>query len=99
MPLIKTDPEVQRKTPDEVVKRTFEFAGEELATGEVISSISSSGSEPSGITVSSPVISGTQVQVTLSGGTAGSVYKLFLKVVTSIGQTLEACGILSVDTR
>lgn len=98
---IKTDPDVIKKTSGEVVKKEFEFAGDDLATGETIASITSiTADTPVGaaaLTIGgSPTFSGTVVQCTLSGGTPGFTYKLTCRAVTTASQTLEQSGFLFV---
>jgi len=94
---VKTANQVFRKTPDEVVKKNFEFSGVDLATGETISSVVSTTVTPTGaLTATSPVISGTKVQYTLSAGTLNGDYEVKTMVTTSLGQTLDGCGIIEV---
>jgi hypothetical protein len=81
--------------PTESRLYNFEFAAL-LSTGETISSVTSVTPSPaSGITVGSPAISGTKVQVRVSGATA-VYYKLTAIIVTSASNTLETEGILRV---
>lgn len=96
---IKSAPQVFAKTPNEVVIKDFEFAGDELSTGETLSAVVSVTITPGGsLTSSNHVVSGTRAQVTLSGGTDGVDYDVLAKVTTSLSQTLEGCGRIQVRT-
>lgn len=91
------------KTVDEVVTKNFEFAGDDLATGEELASVSSvtitrddgaavvPGTD---LTEDSNAISGTKAQVTFSKGVLDIGYKIVVKVVTDAAtpQTLEGAG-------
>lgn len=101
---IKSAKELLKKTPDEVVIRDFEFAGDDLASGETIASIMSvtitriDGQAMGGsdLTKDSQAFSGTRVQLILSKGILNVTYEVHIKVTTSAGQTLEACGKMQI---
>ncbi len=93
---IKTDPEVISKTAFEEVKKEFDFSGVDVASGEVISSVTSVTADPSGLTISGLLASGLIAQCLITGGVAGVVYKLVCRVVTSSSQKLEQSGLLYV---
>lgn len=92
------------KDPDEVLSYKFDWApstngsgdSDWLASGETISSTTITAT--SGITVDSSSITdaNTTVTVTLSGGTAGSVYLITCEIVTSEGQTAQRTARLTV---
>lgn len=64
--------------------------GETLSSPEVI--VDPSG----GLTVGSPSVVGTRVQVRLGGGTAGTKYFIVFKAVTSENETLERTTSLQI---
>jgi hypothetical protein len=64
-------------------------AGETLSTPAITST-------PTGLIVGSPTVSGSQVQVLVSGGTAGTRYTLTVTVNTSGGAVLTFDGGLLV---
>jgi hypothetical protein len=68
-----------------------------LATGETISSVTSVVGTPSGLTIGSPTISGTQVLFRVSGGVEGVLYSIVALIRTSLSNTLEGDGILEVE--
>jgi len=85
------------KTPSEVVIKQVEFAGDDLADGETISSVDDvtitrgdgeaiGGSD---LALDSSSASGTKVQLTLSGGVLGEGYVILITVTTSESQTLQ----------
>ena len=71
-----------------------------LATDDTLSSVTSvlanDESAETGITVGTGAISGTEVQFRLSGGNAGTTYKIECIAVTSGGDTLEGDGYIAV---
>lgn len=73
----------------------FDFSSmAEMQAGETISTASVP--SVSGVTVGSTVISGSRVQVRISGGTANASYTLTCTITTSGGSTLDLTGILYV---
>lgn len=94
---VKLAPELLKKTPVEIVQKDFEFDGDDLAAGETIATIVSLVVTPGGgMTASSPVISGTRVQVELAGGVADTRYVVTLVVTTTAGQKLQGDGEIEV---
>lgn len=87
------------KQPSESRLFSMDFAAL-LARGETVSSVSSVSITP---TTSSPLstsgaaaVSGTSAQQRLTGGLAGTRYKVTFVVVTSLSNTLEGEGYLHV---
>lgn len=69
-----------------------------LAVGETVTGVTSVAATPSGLTLSgSPTYSGAFAQERISGGTTGVRYKVTFTVTTSLSNTLEGEGILSVQ--
>lgn len=94
---IRTSTTVLYKTANEVCIKNFDFSDADVESDETVSSISSVTITPSGELVKdSESKSGQIVQLVLSAGTAGTTYKIVVKVVTSNSQTLELAGILTV---
>ena len=85
------------KDPDEVASYAVEWV-DALATAETIASATWSAS-PSGLTFSAQAESGTRASVKVSGGTAGTDYKVLCRVTTSGGQTLDQSVLLRVRTK
>lgn len=50
----------------------------------------------SGLVLGTPVVSGSVVQIRVSGGTSGTTYKITCTIVTSGGDTLRGFGRLRV---
>ncbi len=75
----------------------FDFGDfEEVIAGAVLSAPSVTAS-PSGLTIGSPVVSGTDVNVQISGGTAGVAYLVTCTVTLGGGpSTVDQVGTLSV---
>lgn len=86
-----------QKQPSESRVYIIPFLGL-LVEGDEVTAITSVSSSPTGLTVGSSVINadGTSVGVRLSGGTAGTVYKITAVVTTLLSNTLEAEGYLKV---
>jgi len=85
------------KTPIEVKDIHFDYAGDDLATGETMSSVDSSSVDPVGeLVIDSTATSGTIVQATVSAGVSGSDYTVTVLGVTSNGQKLQADCTVSV---
>lgn len=94
---VKTASEIFLKTPEEEVKKNFDFSGDDLATGEVLSSVNSVTVDPPGeLVATSPQITGNKVEVLITAGLDGKQYKVHCKVTTSLGQILEGCGRVKV---
>ena len=90
------------KPQSETSKVTFDFISK-LAIGETISTAtttaavwSGADSVPSSLISGAASISGTKVSQMLTGGVAGTVYKLSCTITTSSGQTLTIWGIVPV---
>ena len=90
------------KLSGETVIETFEF-GARLVVGETLSTASTTAvvysgtdSSPSSVISGSASISGTHVTQAVTGGTTGNVYLLTCAVTTSLGQTLEMQGYLTI---
>lgn len=95
---IRTITTVLTKAPDEALIRNIDFSDAGLATGETLSSIDGSGAvSPSGLTIDSESVSGTDLQVTLSAGTAGVLYTVTHLVVTSTGQKINSLFKVAVE--
>jgi len=97
---VVTAPEHVVKQPSEVLQLTMGFANL-LATGETISSITSiaielRGGGVSDVTVYNEAVSGDTVVFWVSGGTNNTKHRIEIVVVTSLGQTFEGDGLLSV---
>lgn len=91
-------PETLIKRPNESRAYNIDFVNL-LAVGppaETITTVSSVTGSPAGLTITSPIISGTKVQVRISGGTNGIEYVITANIITSDGNTLEDCGTLLV---
>jgi hypothetical protein len=79
---------------------TMDFSQQpEIAGGQVLSSVVSVAASPAGLTVGTGTISGSTVQVTLSGGTDGVLYQVSFTVTTNANPaaTLVGIGYLQVD--
>lgn len=84
------------KQPSESRVYDMDFAAN-MSTAETISSVTSYTASPSGLTLDPAVsISGKKVQKRLSGGTAGTLYKITVVILTSLGNVLEGEGQLHV---
>lgn len=84
------------KDPSDVVVYSFDFTNE-LATGETLSTRTVT--VASGLTNDADAISGNKVNVTLSGGVAGTDYTVLCQATTSTGRTLNVTGIVQVRQR
>lgn len=83
------------KQPAESRLYSIDFANL-LGTGESLSGTPTVTASPTGLTIGTPAISGTTVQVRISSGSDGVPYKLECVVATSDGNTLEGDAILIV---
>ncbi len=73
---------------------SMEFAAL-LASGETLSAVSSVTADKTTIpalTIGTPAVSGTKATFRISGGDAGTLYKVTALVTTSAGNTLEGEG-------
>ena len=89
--------EVHAKTVYEVKYYNFDFV-DELETGETITGSPAVSISPTGPTLGTPSINGTEVQVKITGGTAGVSYLVTMKIATSAGESIEGSGWLEVTT-
>lgn len=67
-----------------------------LLTGETITAQAVTHS-PSGLTIGTPSLSGSKVQVSIKAGVAGVTYSLLCEVSTSLGQKRQVTGYLNVE--
>lgn len=98
---IKKAKELLKKTPAEIVVRDFDFANDDVATGEAIATIASlvitrldgqavvPGTD---LTKDSQSFSGMRAQFIFSKGVLNVKYHVQVTVTTSAGQTLVGCG-------
>lgn len=90
--------EVLDKQPSESRLYDIDFAPL-LATGDTITSVTSVSTAQNGLTIASPSFVSPKVQVRISSGTSGTLYKLTAIVVTTDGDTLETDVYLRVEER
>lgn len=88
------------KQPRELLSLSFEFSSF-LATGDSISSVTyvsgvKIGGDESDLTLGTPTASGTSVYFTCSGGTSYNRYRVETEINTTLGEILDADGILYV---
>lgn len=97
---VRTAKELFVKTPEEVLFKHFEFAGDDLVDDEVIDTVDSLTVEPTGevddLVADDAAADGTRVQIELSLGREGVTYSVHITVTTNKGQTLEGCGKIKV---
>lgn len=60
-----------------------------VRTGATITNVISFTADVSGLTFGTPTISGTTIQVLISGGTSGQAYKVTVKFSTATDPVLE----------
>jgi len=86
---------VDTKDPDEIKKYTLDWSAY-VNTGATV--VTSTWILPSGITNVSDIVDpgGLGTTIKLSGGTAGTDYKLVNRVTTSDSETLELAGLVRV---
>lgn len=87
-----------RKTPTEIVIYTMDFSGK-MDSDETISTVSSVTITPSGashLVKDAQSISGQMVSLQFSAGVVETIYRVFVEVTTSAGQTLDGQGLLEV---
>lgn len=91
------------KQPAEKRKFSMNFS-QLLATSEIITSIDSVVSETidgdtSDLTITSPTINGSNIEMFIEGGTSGKSYRVEVTVNTNGSQILQGDGILYVSDR
>jgi len=91
------------KQPAEKRKFSMDFS-QLLATGEILTSISSVTSEKidgsaSDLTITGTTINGNQVEMFIEDGTTGNTYRVEITVNTNGSQILQGDGILYVSDR
>lgn len=93
---------LQPKTPGTTEKVVFDFISH-LAVGETISTQivaatvwSGVDANPSAIVSGAATASGTKVTQAITGGVAGTIYKLVCTITTSGSQTLQMLGYLAI---
>ena len=84
------------KQPGESRLYTMDFSAN-MSSAETLASVVSVTADTVGITIGTPVYSGKNAQVRISGGTSGAQHKLTWVVTTSSGNTLEADGYLKIE--
>jgi hypothetical protein len=67
-----------------------------LTTGDSLSSVTSVTGDPSGLTIGTGFVSGTEVRFTVAGGTDAETYHIEVVAVTTNAETLEGDGYLYV---
>lgn len=77
------------KKPPEVLIRDIECEDYMRPTDTLIA-VSSTQITPSGLNATPIGVSGTLIQLQVSGGNAGSAYELSVIATTTLGETLEA---------
>ena len=86
---IKRSGQILQKTPDETRSVILDWTGNpDIASGETLASVDTPTVSPSGLTASGEAVSGTEAQVTVSGGTANTDYAVTLTCTTSASQIL-----------
>ncbi len=70
-----------------------------LAAGDTISSVTSVATAQSGLVIGAPALSSPKVQVRISSGNSGTLYKITAIVITANGNTLETDVLLRVEER
>ncbi len=70
-----------------------------LATGDTVTAVTSVTTAQAGLTIGVPTFSTPLVQVRISGGTDGILYKITAIVTTANGNTLETDVFLRVEER
>src|SRR5438552_17782809 len=84
-----TEPLVKRPLEERLYRVNFAPQPELRDNGETLSGVPAVSSTPAGLTIASPLISGTYVTFTASGGTDETDYVIRIVVNTSGGATLE----------
>lgn len=93
---------LQPKTPGTTQKVVFDFisnlaVGETISTQSVVATVwSGVDANPSAIVSGAATASGTKVTQAITGGAAGTIYKLVCTITTSASQTLQMLAYLAV---
>ena len=90
--------EILSKQPAESRLYDIDFAPL-LATGDTITSVTSVTTAQVGLTIASPSFASPLVQVRISRGTDGTLYKITAIIVTTDGDTLETDVFLRLEER
>lgn len=80
--------DIRTKQPAENILFDFDF-GNGLRSGESITSVISYTDDLSALTFGAPTISGRVVQITVSGGTTGTIPNITIKVQTNLSPVVE----------
>ena len=83
------------RDPADISEHRFDWS-KFLGSGETVTSATVT-AEPTGLTISEPVIAGSVVTVVISGGVTGSTYEVNCRIETSLGLTFERGADLSVE--
>ncbi len=90
--------EILEKQPTESDLFDIDFSPK-LATGDTVTGVTSVTTAQAGLTIGAPALSTPLVQVRISGGTDGILYKITALVTTANGNTLETDVFLRVEER
>ena len=90
--------EILTKQPGESRLYDIDFAPL-LATNDTIASVTSVTTAQSGLVIGSPAFTTPKVQVRISEGTDGTLYKITAIIVSTVGDTLETDVFLRVEER
>ena len=93
-----TAPNILCKQEGELITYAMEFANL-LATGESLSSVTDVTASPTGLTIGSASISGTEVRFAISAGVHHKKYRVQVEVITSTGNTRIGDGLLQVTDK
>lgn len=88
--------EILNKQPSESVLYDIDFAPL-LKSGDDINTVTSVTTAQGGLVIGSPAKSGQKVQVRISSGTDGTLYKLTAIIVSVAGNTRETDVLLRVE--
>lgn len=91
-----SQPQTLVKQPSESRLFSMDFSGL-LASGETVSGVTSATADKAGLVLGAPAFTTSAAQVRISGGTDGVTYKITFVVTTSLSNTLEGEGLLSVE--
>ncbi len=87
MARVRKAKQVLEKTPGEIRKVDMEFGAD--ISGATISSVTSVTISPAAQLTETHTFSGTQVELKLSAGNAGTTYEVVVRVVTSDSETVD----------
>ena len=90
--------EILSKQPGEARLYDIDFAPL-LASGDTIASVTSVTTAQVGLTIALPSFASPLVQVRISSGTDGTLYKITAIIVTTDGDTLETDVFLRLEER